>query len=243
MYLCFECKEGFNSLDILKIHFKYRHMFPTNYNYKCGQSECHREFTSLRILIKHLTTCHNKENFDENMDEPNNTSFTTICNKSSKTIIPLDSCPQSIDVSEVLKKISQDSLVFVSKLHSYNNLSNSIITDILHELSENIRKIFSIVKQVVLPEIKMEKVPVIKNILDICANPFININSDYKVVKCLQEHNLYKPPIQFSINESITEVIKKGITKFEKKKSRVHLCRFNSKLKKFSKFQICCIIL
>lgn len=54
MYICFVCNNGFETIELLRIHFKYLHLLKNVHKYKCCQGKCFQKFTHVRSLITHL---------------------------------------------------------------------------------------------------------------------------------------------------------------------------------------------
>lgn len=213
MFICFECKQFLESTDILKIHFKYYYMLIKHIHYTCAPENCPQSFSQLKTFISHLNNSHKEHKLHKN-------PTINIPNSQHNTIKSITKPPdhKTVNITDAVKIITENSPHFISKLNSYNNLTSTMINEIVGDLSTNIRKSFELIKQIVLPEIKSNKLEDISNLFEMCSNSYDNINSEYKLIKCLRERNLYKPPEQFTVAENITEISKKGVSTLSSKK-------------------------
>lgn len=117
----------------------------------------------------------------------------------------------TIILKEDIKKImSTKALSFVLKLNSHSHMTNKQIEIILKEFSENICT-YCKVKEFILPEVNTSKREEISDLLTIFSNPFEHINTEHKINKVLTTLNLYQPPTQFSVQNIVTEQMRKGI--------------------------------
>lgn len=114
-------------------------------------------------------------------------------------------------IEEAKGIISEKSLCFVLKLNSHSHLTNKQIEAILADFSDNLTIVFELIKKVIVPEVKSEKPEEITNFLDFCIDPFCHVNTEYKFNKTLSDYKLLKSPTQFTVENKITEVMKKGV--------------------------------
>lgn len=217
MYKCFKCSEELISVDILLVHIKYVHRLGTNDVFECGQFGCPQSFSSKRNFVFHLNNAHKrtKEITAQNLNSRQNLLVP------ENKIDLHDKSDTKLTVDQIKDDLYKNALTFVSHLNSYSHLTNKQIESILNEFSENISHTFMLIKDVVIQEINLEKKDYVSQIFDVCADPFKNIKTEYKLIKALGDRNLMQPPVQFTVQKLVQENMRKGESHLEEVESKV----------------------
>lgn len=197
--------------------------------YKCGVINCSQQFTSFRSFSKHMKSeiinfnpinskSLNNENLPSNVtmeiDSSENYSY---CNTNTVVHYEVSHIP-SINVL-----LLKDSLLkFTLRYYGKPNFSRKITLELQTDVIQLITKVIAeeietkITTYYTDPHIKKS----LNIITDFCKNPFIDINTEYRFLKHLEDKELYEKPKVITLNNIVENIVLNTINTIDEKKSK-----------------------
>lgn len=198
-------------------HFKLLHRFNALNKYRCIQTNCRRDFHTLKAFTKHLNKCHLKdaEHFSrlenssvlplgENLPSLSDQNVSQSFCYEEETSMQVASTP---DISPEFFQdlVKQSGQAFLVKLYSISSLPRSQVQMILELTTEFLGSGFlSVLKDKIISSINFEEdKKIVSDMVTILENPFINVSSEYLMLSNLEETNVLLKPVSYSIGEKI----------------------------------------
>ena len=210
------CESVFKTLDIFISHLKTFHGIPSIYKFKCKQHNCRQKFQNIHSFRRHLSKhLHNiTENESQELDsiniEKSNTELRNI-NLHVVDTTPVSYEPLNLNV-DYLSEIKNSVLNFSLQLHNRIEFTRKDVIQIQNSVTDFITKpISNMLKSVLSNANNSESSVNINDLIVYIAQPFSEIESEYKFIKKLQNELLYKTPTTFLISNNLSEVIINGI--------------------------------
>lgn len=235
---CFICNLKLTQLEQFFMHLKIYHSLQSNSMYKCGVINCSQQFTSFRSFSKHMKSeinnfnpinskSLNNENLPSNVtmevDSPENYSNSVVHDEMSH--VP------SINV-----RLLKDSLLkFTLRYYGKPNFSRKITLELQTDVIQLITKVIAeeietkIMTNCTNPHIKKS----LNIITDFCKNPFIDINTEYRFLKHLEDKELYEKPKIITLNNTVENIVLNNINTIDEKKSKGVIFPIKFQLKKY----------
>lgn len=134
----------------------------------------------------------------------------------------------------------EGNVIFTSKYLSKNNITRSDVHNLQNDIHRFITShIGNMVKTTVLEKMKTDStsnkeiIAALEEILEICQNPFQNINSEYKYFKFMESNDLFRKPVDFRFNEIIAPKIVKYQNTLSETSSHVSIQDLQFQIRKF----------
>lgn len=238
MYICFVCNSEFAEINILITHLKYIHGILPSSKLICPDKGCPQTFFSFDSYKKHLkihkgTGSQNTLLISQNT-ESSYISSNNIENRSLDTL-QNEHCPSNkFDMSEFRQLFKNSALMLLCKLHSKTNLSRKCVMEITKCIDDFLINLIetSITKiSDTIPLNDLQKT--MKLFSASIRNPFENYQTEYRLIKHLEENDLIVSPNHFLINDQIDVVRKNNQTLLDQKKCKGILMPLKFQLKQF----------
>lgn len=150
MLLCPICAKEFNLISILFRHIKINHSFVTRFS--CKQSGCGRTFQNIYNLKRHFQLKHKCDTSDSVSDltlhtiTEQNPNADRIIPNCTNTSVRNNSDEQEEFSAKFQNCLSQNSMLFISKLYGNYSFPRNVVQDILLDISELLKKPIDILK-------------------------------------------------------------------------------------------------
>lgn len=248
VFICSKCNEPLRSISQFFTHIKYVHDFSKD-NYECRQANCTAcAFSDIHSFKKHFIRKHVDQEANQNIsfDSTTNVEIDVVMEGEEEDQIQSDTecvmeeefqekIAKPFEFSDFKKKIEESATLFVAKLFNESTLSNKMVSSIIENIKKNVTTVIaSYMKNLILPIIsKTSDRNSIEKFFDVCSNPFSEVDTEYKFIKKLEKEDVYSAPIQFTINNEITEIKNKGITVLGQSNSTGVINPIEFQIKKF----------
>lgn len=230
------CGESFENDSDIKFHLRKIHALKANGHYECCVPFCFKNFSAFKNFSKHLKT-HNMEDVVVTNPVVNgSTDISVALDVSSNEINVIPSTSNEMNVipstSNIendlhhIEKINlnvnensrekhiEDNVVFTTKYLSKNNITRSDVQNLQSDIQTFITShIGNMIKINILEKMKSKSISnreimsALEEILEICEDPFKNIDSEYKFFKFMVTNELLRKPTDFIFNEIIAPKI------------------------------------
>jgi len=138
-------------------------------------------------------------------------SVDTLHIKSNEDLIIIPPCEISIEAFKEL--VTRDAIVLVSKWYNEAVVPRNKLQTLVNDINGFNDKCMQVLKKEVLQNLEKNKSDVnsiskISVMFDVINNPFINLKTEYKRLKVLEELGVYIKPIEITIgcrNNNVTE--------------------------------------
>lgn len=251
-YVCFveNCAATFENENEIKFHLRKIHFLKAIDHYECCVAYCFKKFSAFKNFSEHLKS-HNTKNV-----EVTNPTAATSMELEDHMVAPnmsgieVDVMPStSSDIQNSLKRFEgsiqgennfEGNLVFTTKYISKNNITRSdaqnLKTDIHTYITSHIGNMikFNILEKMKSNSISnKEIISSLEEILEICQEPFKDIDSEYKYFKFLEANDLFRKPHDFTFNESIAPKIVNYQNTFSETSSHISIQDLKFQFRKF----------
>jgi hypothetical protein len=230
MVPCFNCNRSFDNIDQLVVHFKYECNLTSGSIYKCPFCElgyfCNlngykrhlkNHLLSQREVIPQIPTANlfvsnpQVQQMPPVLTSQLTESVTTNVTSNSNNIITANNCLHD-QVSGLIIQLQESALKIVLSLISQNNLARKEAFQIIELFKNNIlNKMSCGLIEIFGDDISSERKEHFELLTETIANPFVKVDTEYRLIKNLKELGVFEPPISFSINNEISVAQKNGL--------------------------------
>lgn len=219
---CFICFVCLNSFKDLIMHIKLFHSFENNLEYKCIESSCSRRYNSFDSFSRHLLT-HTVgiQEFCNNLHtQPQQIIDTLNCEINEELdIIPF--C--EIFNEEFKEQINRDAIILISKWYNEAVVPRNKLQILVNDLSGFNDNCMQVLKKEVVHHLErnncdINSISKISVMFDIINNPFINLKTEYKRLKVLEELGVHIKPIEIAIGSRNKNISKDNLS------AKVNIC-------------------
>jgi hypothetical protein len=251
MVPCFKCNLLFDNIEQLVVHFNYECDLPPNSVYNCPFCVL-GNFSNLNAYKKHLKrhilrqtegisaiSIANPLNEHQRLSpDPSNQIDEEVVTNLTEPVDPDDILIASTSLHEQVSiintQLKESALKIVLNLVSQNNLARKeaftfielIKNNLLNKISNGLNEIFS-------GDIPSERREDFRNLTKTIANPFVEIETEYRLVKVLKELGVFEQPVQFTINNEIEASQKNGLPTIDAVVSKGALMPIEFQMKRF----------
>lgn len=237
IFFCFVCQEKFNTLDRLFTHLKCIHILSHSSTYECGFFDCKQTFTSFRSFSKHMriklkkmesnkVTENETKNAKQSLtniefreDSESTHRISTVSKPHQNLEVQNSSTennPDSIDINDIRNSI----IIFTCKYFSKFNLPRKDVIKMQKDISHITSSIATSIERCLSKKVNLVQEHQLNELLQLCKNPFLTINSEYKFLKYLEENDFYKKPKVIYLDNTISEVIKNNVNTIDESKTK-----------------------
>lgn len=245
MYPCYDCNSQFDSILKLCRHIDLHHLRKKSYSrfYKCAIDNCFQCFQTSYSFKRHILRCHSLETpnphkivspsaqYQQSLQEPvletsvnnlmsadNNVDGENVANVNNFNFNPYD---------------SNELLEYVCNLHSKPNLSRLQVTEIYNSMAGLISYIINCTKNIFITKCEININNDIEELVNSPLVIFEKVNTEYKLLKYLQEKNLYVQPKSFEISLQNELVFHNGVSNIDCNHSKGVLMPIEFQIKSF----------
>jgi len=214
---CFICSDTLNSpLDLLR-HIKLFHCFDRIAEYKCLEPDCHRTYNSFDSFSKH-TKGHINVGFQqlENI-LPNNTSINIIKGTNNDKIDISEIVIPNLDVTvDAFQKIvTMNAVSVISKWYNEAVVPRNKVQGLINDINVFNSNCMEVLKNKVLKTLERNKcdlisISEISDMFNVINKPFINLESEYKQFKFLEELGVFIKPVEIAVGSRNKDIVKRG---------------------------------
>lgn len=234
-YVCFveNCEETFKTLGEVKFHLRQIHTLQSLDHYICCVPYCFQTFSSFKNFSRHMKTClseipdvnnHTSLTIDNEcltLAESSNMSSVSISETtlSSTTTAPTFTetiTTASLPTTSLSEPQSEEKgdIFFTTKYVSRNNISRADIFEIQDDVQKCItNRIGEMIRTNVLNKLRSgsfsssELISALEEILEICEDPFKDINTEYKFFQYMEKNDLFHKPSDVLLSETIGPMV------------------------------------
>lgn len=259
-YICFfeNCREGFQTDSQIKFHLRNVHSLGSNDHYKCCVPFCNQPFSSFKNLSRHMKAHFTyseitRPALDEirlNMREPESIQIVPSTSIMDNELILNDIVERSIIPSMSATMLeptlfsetsceAKDCLFFTAKYISRNNITRVDILNIQEDIKKCITSHIGTIVRNDIFKLKMgsisnkELIASLEDILDLCDNPFKDINTEYKFVQYMEKKDLFRKPKDVLLSENIVPMVENYENTLSSKAIHVNIQDLEFQFRKF----------
>lgn len=215
MFLCPVCEYKNNRITIFIQHIKFKHHFSRHF--PCRQIDCTRVFQNVytykrHLLLKHCENC-------ENSEVPVYSNYVPVqsetCNsaKNSEVIVPHPVLTSDITSDATLPKdlektVSENALLFISKLYSNYSFPRNIVQNVIQDVSQALNKPLEMLKSKI-SSLHIENQEIME-MCDILNNFFKHFSTEYLRLKHIRLTDIYIEPVSIIAGQIINDKKTKG---------------------------------
>lgn len=193
------------------------HLITKSTVFYCKQNNCKQTFSSVYALRRHLQTHVSRSSNELNQSSPVSVTDTSCVTPNTKNRIEPS---LSNETPETSNDSYEEENSFVGSAHSSQNFFLAALKFVLSLCNYNfmsLKEVFNITGNIkALTETIGTMIPQDLNfVIDLCKDPFKEINTESKLLRKIENLNFYKPPIQFTVDTNLSEVFTKGIPKLK----------------------------
>lgn len=218
--ICYICKNEFEYLQSLIVHFKVYHFLGPDSPYDCFEESCFQSFQCLssfkrHIKSKHLNLPKTKYTLPNTLPIDNQTSMSqnvTTNEMSCSNNIVSDDTSNKFNFQEAVSALHLSAVKFVLSLHIKNSITFKNVLDIQELMTDFVSKpladlIDNFVKNKVTDPLLLSS---FKEVSSVVSNPFKLCNTEYRLMKWLSHEQYINPLTQITINKEVTSVHHNG---------------------------------
>ncbi|KAK0071340.1 hypothetical protein PV326_001356, partial [Microctonus aethiopoides] len=203
IHICPRCACSVSSQSLLWVHFKFEHSVTRNEPAYCRQSGCTRIYKNIYDHKKHIQISHS-QNFDtvqhancevkiDNINDKGNTmnvSFDNVLDVASSSNTNTDRIE---NLTELQNMVTNGALSFIAKLYSNNNVTRSVIQDIIDNMNEFFGSdCAKMLKKVHANGSGEENNKLFNSAIDSFFNPFKGSETEYKRQQYFEKSGSHK---------------------------------------------------
>lgn len=260
---CYICYKKSATVNNLIEHLRCIHKIGNIGIYKCVQNNCGQTFSNRKAFKRHLTRVHSKffeatnintsnsEEINIDISNENNTHTTDRIMHIDDSSNNLFNCDDNLSSTvnnntqtdnQLLgnehlkikqKFLQQCSSNFALDLYSKSNLSRNNVVEIQSQISSLMSYTVNAIEEVMLQYIPITKRNEIINFLNVCRDPFGNIGSEFRFISDLKEKDLFKYPIEHTVNNEVTETVRGGIPVLNAAPAKAYILDLKFQFQKF----------
>jgi hypothetical protein len=137
-------------------------------------------------------------------------------------------------IEDLIKAISDSALKTMLELHDINSLPRQYVYTIVNLFSTNIfAKLGLGLKHFFSNSVEENTKLKFDQICNVIYNPFVDIQTEHKLIKKLKDMEAFKEPEQFSIDNSVVEVSKKGLPAIDERECNGTVMAIEFQIKSF----------
>ncbi|XP_062552136.1 uncharacterized protein LOC134217411 [Armigeres subalbatus] len=240
MIRCFQhnCQQDFNTIDEYVAHLKGHNLKDTR-EYKCTYRNCPQSLSSFYKLRRHLE-CHSNDGIQQMNDCPSSSKMLKSDEHEVGSVLDLEkdksadetACPSTSNADKLQSSLSDlDHLAinFVIDLHRKRNFNRKDVTDILG----GIRSVYSNLGDLIASSAPASQDGQQQYTFDTyvkkVSNIFEFVDTEYKLLKYLEETDLYKSPDVYVVNIDKVELCKE----VSEKKTHLVMTNLKFQIRKF----------
>lgn len=258
-YVCFlqNCEETFKTIGEVKFHLRNIHCLQSADHYMCCVPYCLQAFSSFKNFSRHMKTCvkNSSEALDDGFTLEGNTKSTSIIHNEclmpveslnvssislSKSTLLLTTLPQTICETDSETCEEKSDTFFTAKYVSRNNITRADIHEIQGDVQKCITdRIGKMIRTNVLNKLRSgsfsssELISALEEILEICEEPFKNINTEYKFFQYMENNDLFHKPTNILLSETIVPMVVDYECTLDSKSTHVNLQDLDFQFRKF----------
>ena len=238
MMNCFVCSCNFENYTIFMDHLKNTHYLGNRDAYFCGKCKQHFNFKSYKKhILKHfnISSAENKQQEIPIINQiPSTTKIDAIKTNVTDTHNPIcfnaghessdfnsSENAHTYNIDNIFQKITESALKFSLSLHATTNLSRNDVFEIQ-------KKIVLLITTPILKSFEQflnhhyaNQIDLsLRQLLNICSNPFESMQSNYKFFKILEKFSLYESPLNYTIDNKIGLIHLRGEASLGEKKTK-----------------------
>lgn len=248
-YICPRSSCSILSSSLLWVHLKFKHSYTRNETTHCHQPECTRIYKNLYDYKKHIQIAHPqnintvdhancaKKNIEIRIHDANdngnavNVSFDDVLNVTPSNDTNNDEIE---NLSELQDMVTNGALTFIAKLYSNNNVTHSVIQDLINYTSEFIgSNCVGILKKVHANGTGEENNKLFNSAIEIFSNPFKGLETEYKRQQYLEKSGHLVRSQKFLIGTTERSSSKKANSYLDLKDVTGQIIPLRESLKKF----------
>lgn len=220
MFLCPLCTYKNHKIVTLIQHLKFKHHFSRHFS--CRQIDCTRTFQNVYTFKRHLLLKHG-----ENTDNSQNTEVIVYSNavpiqnetcylsKNCELIEPhsvlaFDTTSNSTEtvLEDFKKNVSENALLFTSKLYSNYSFPRNIVQSVVQDVSQALSKPLDMLKNKIA-SLNIESQEIME-MCDILDNFFKHFNSEYLRLKHIRLTDIFIEPVSVIAGQIMNDKKSKG---------------------------------
>lgn len=225
--ICFLCKDYFTNITSLTVHFKIFHSLTSFSTYTCYDSTdgllCFQTFSSLAKFKRHINNKHKEIDSiypSSNINIPSTStceptqsdSYTHNNISTNNDDLKEKDSAEYFNLNKSINSIYKSAIQFVMNLHANNNFTFKDIAIIQTGLKEKLfEPLTNLCKEIVESEIKeSSSKSLFYKFSSILSDPFKYCNTEYNLMKWLEQNDYFENIKQFTINNEINVVLHDG---------------------------------
>lgn len=260
---CYYCKQIFESISSMCFHIEIHHLRKNSFNqfYKCGVDSCFQSFQSVYSFKKHMLKQHVKKNVHpsilptnelkslENIkqdSDPNNSPGNlppvnqVHCSEASSSsvesfVLPSQDIQQLIIMqnNEFSPFYGDEVLEFIVNLQGRPNLSRKQVQQIVDSAEKLMTSLFDNIRSTFINKFPITITNEVEHIINRPLNTFKMTNTEHKLIKFLQQKDLFLYPKSFIINNESELVFQSGVPTLDNYNSKGVIMPIEFQIKKF----------
>lgn len=210
---CYYCGDNFSSAKKFLHHFRLSHSLLSHTEYRCGEVQCFRIFSTYDSFRKHISKHFNELYKSNNTISENNLNCTVKLQSQANCLNDIDTIPETDFISEsnlfkaedLKKMLSKEIKIFISEMYNNSLIPRNFVQYVIdkvktifcNQIITHIRRAVSeLAVKYLLP---LEEVTQIENLFTTAQTCFEQLETEYKRLKNFESCGEYIQPDNFVI--------------------------------------------